>query len=388
VTEIRQSGNFGRQAYGTANRRSWRSHLGILAAIMTIGAPVVLNSGSASASAAARVVNGPAQVVPGTTVLNGIACHGHDNCVAVGSNSSGEGVVVPVTDGIPGTAEPLSGITTLTAVNCPTTTLCVAVGYGPYTNPPFPATIAGFVVTVVGGNVSSENIVVGMNGTPYSPEAVYLYGVACSNTSSCLAGGYSNYLEDVILPIDNGYPQNEVSVYAGSGLDGVACRQVDCLAVGNDGLAGGKYGEGLVEFDIAGMPPYFEPAQEARNLNGVACRNGVWCAAVGSNLTSTEGVVLLVINQTLHNVEPVSGSTVLKAVACRAEKVYCLAVGDNSSNAGVVAGIYDGTPGSARAVVGTTGLNGVACPTKTSCLVVGTNASGEGALAMIHLPPL
>ena len=385
MIKIRRSGKFGRQMIGAGHRRSWRSRLGLLAAILAISAPVVLVGGSATASGAARVVDGPAQVVPGTTELDGIACRRHDNCLAVGSDD-GEGVVVPITDGVPGTAEPVTVTTTLTAVSCPSTTFCVAVGYGPYTNPPEPPTIAGFVVTIIDGNVRDENIVPGM-GMPGDPDEVYLYGVACSSTSSCLAGGWDAGLEDVILPVDNGYPQNEETVDGGSGIHAVACRRVNCLAVGNGDPPRYEYGAGVVVPDIEGMPAGGGiQTNGVRDLYGVSCRSGTSCVSVGDDKNATEGVVVTVINQTPQPAKRVSGSTVLNGVACRSTAVDCLAVGDNSSNEGVIARIYNGTSGTVHAVSGTEDLNGVACTTNTSCLIVGANSSGEGVMAVVHLP--
>lgn len=360
----------------TDRRRYFR--LSAVVAILFISAPAVLVGESASASTAARVVNAPAQVVPGTTSLNGVSCHGHDNCVAVGTDND-EGVVVPITDGIPGTPELVAATNTLSAVSCPTSTFCVAVGSGPYSNPPEPIQAAGFVVPITNGTPEGADPVPGM-GMPGAPDDVYLYGVGCSSASSCWAAGSSAYMGDVILPIDNGYPQNLETVAPPNGsLEAVSCRGANCIAVGY--APGKKYNVGLVVAITDGMGQSEGGPPGIQDLNGVACRSATWCAAVGSN------VVVLVTGQSLHNAEQVPGASVLYGVACRATSVDCVAVGDNSSSEGVVAGIYNGTPGTAQAVAGTDELSGAACPTNTSCLVVGTNSSGEGVLAMIHLPP-
>ncbi len=379
-----QSGKLRSQMVGGRRGRSWRTHLGALGAIMTISALVVVVGGSATASAGTGIVNGAAQVVPGTTALNGIACHGHNSCVAVGSED-GEGVVVPITGGIPGTPELVTGPSTLSAVSCPTITYCVAVGAGPYSNPPEPTQSAGYVVSITDGTPGGASPVPGM-GMPGAPDQVSLNGVGCSSATSCWAVGSSAYLGDVILPLGS---SNLETVAQGYGLQAVACRQNDCIAVGNGYSTSRKYeyGEGIAVAITDGNGGALGETPGAQTLNGVACRSAVWCAAVGGNLhDSTEGVVVLVVNQTFHNTELVPGSAVLYGVGCRATSVDCIAVG-SGSNEGVVAGIYDGTPGTAHAVAGSDELSGVACPTNTSCLVVGGNSSDQGVMAMIHLPP-
>jgi hypothetical protein len=382
MTEFRRSGEPVLTIVGVARFRSWRSHLGVFVAILAISAPVVFLGGSATASAATRVVDGAAQVVAGTTVLSGIACHGHDNCIAVGSDD-GEGVVVPITDGVPGTPEPVTVTDSLAGVTCPTKTFCVAVGSGPYTNPPEPMTIAGYVVPITDGMPTDAYVVPGM-GNPDAPDLVDLYGVGCSSPSNCWIGGSSGYLGAVIATFQNGYPGNLQTVGESGAMRAVVCRDVNCLAVGDQPAK--RLDEGLVVFDLGSRRLKEQIPSGVSQLYGASCRNTT-CIAVGTNKGSTEGVILLAMGQTLHNAEAVSDSTSINGVACSATTFDCLAVGANSSNEGVVAGIYDGTPGTAQTVAGTDELSGVACPTDISCLVVGANSSDEGVLAMIHLPP-
>jgi hypothetical protein len=317
-------------------------------------------------------------------VLNGIACHGHDNCVAVGSDSSGEGVVVPITDGIPGTAELVPGTNTLSAVSCPTTTFCIAVGEGPFQPGVGPAQAGGAIVPIKDGQEGGALIVQG-EGAPNTTAGLTLYGVGCSTANNCWAGGADNLYGGVIMPIKNGYPGSEQTVAPEGPILSVACRLVNCIAVGQASGLTSSYG--IVVFDLGSTPLNEGDPAGVSDLYGVACRSTTNCDVVGTNTGGTEGVVVLDISQYLHNAEMVAGSSRLNGVSCRATTVDCLAVGDNGSNEGVVAGIYNGTPGAAQAVAGTQGLNGVACPSNTSCLVVGANSSDEGVLAMIRLPP-
>ena len=349
---------------------------------MFISALVALVGGSSTASAATRVVSAPAQVVTGTSVLAGIACHGHDDCVAVGSYD-GEGVVVPITDGAPGSAELVTGTQALTAVSCPTTTFCVAVGYGPYTLPPGRMGIAGAEVPIYDGVPGGVVTIIGP-GQIGVIDSVYLYGVGCSSANSCLVGGSDTYMGAVVVPLTLRGPGNEESVFDGV-VNAVACRKTSfCVAVGQDESS--KSAGTVVTVSYGKIQNFGGPVGTS-NLDAVSCRSTAWCLTGGDNIHETEGVVALVVNQAPRVAEPVSGSTGITGVACRATTVDCLAVGDNSTDEGVVAGIYDGAPGTAHVVAGTEVLNGVACPSNTSCLVVGANGSGQGVVATIHLPP-
>ncbi len=66
--------------------------------------------------------------VSGTTALKGIACEGTSHCVAVGQNSSGEGVLVGITGSKPEVTIPVPGTTQLFAVGCASNMSCIAVG--------------------------------------------------------------------------------------------------------------------------------------------------------------------------------------------------------------------------------------------------------------------
>jgi hypothetical protein len=69
--------------------------------------------------------------VTGTTTLKDVACAGTFWCVAVGTNTSGVGVRVPVGWESPRTPIPVAGTTSFSGVSCASNGLCVAVGAGP-----------------------------------------------------------------------------------------------------------------------------------------------------------------------------------------------------------------------------------------------------------------
>ena len=139
------------------------------------GALVAVAETSASASEST-------QTVPGTTQLEGVACPSATICEAVGDNSSGEGVVVPITSGVPGSAVTASGTGQLYGVACPSTTSCEAVGtYGD-----------GVVVPITSG----------VPGSAVTPSGTYeLDGVACPSTTTCEAVGENSTPEGVIVLI-------------------------------------------------------------------------------------------------------------------------------------------------------------------------------------------
>jgi hypothetical protein len=66
--------------------------------------------------------------VHGVTGLNGVACEGPSYCVAVGQNSTGEGVLVGLSGNKPGATVPVPGTTQLVAVGCASNMSCIAVG--------------------------------------------------------------------------------------------------------------------------------------------------------------------------------------------------------------------------------------------------------------------
>ncbi len=72
-------------------------------------------------------VPGTIQPVPDNAVINGMACKGSD-CVGVGSNTSGDGVRLVITDGTPGAAKIVAGTSSLAGVSCASRSYCLVVG--------------------------------------------------------------------------------------------------------------------------------------------------------------------------------------------------------------------------------------------------------------------
>ena len=170
----------------------------------------------------------------GNQFLNGVACGSATFCVAVGADS-GEGVVVPISGGTPGSAELVSGTVLLSAVTCPTATICIAVGNGQYSE--YGNTWWDGVVVEITNGVPGQAVVAPLGeGMPDAPDEMYLNGVGCSSASACVAVGYDDYEHGVVVPIRDGSPGMEKEVPGGDNgaydLNGVACYKKACLAVG------------------------------------------------------------------------------------------------------------------------------------------------------------
>ena len=320
-----------------------------IAACALAAAAAAALGGAVSASAATGT-----QAVPGTSYLAGVACPSATTCEAVGDNpNSSQGLVVPITNGAPGSAQPVPGTTELAGVACPSATTCEAVGdNGP--------TSLGIVVPITNG----------APGTAQSaPGTVDLFGIACPSATTCVAVGGNSSGQGVVVPITNGTPGSAQAAPGTSVLDGVACTNATtCVAVG------GNSGQGVLVPVANGVPGSAQPVAGTRYLQGVACPSAATCAVVGGN-SSGQGVLVPITNGTPGSAQPVAGSVDFFGVACPGTTT-CEAVGNDSSGDGVVAPITNGTPGSAQPVAGTAELFGVACPGVTTCEAVGQNGSG------------
>ncbi len=258
-------------------------------------------------SAVVTITNGTVsapQAVSGTNLdLLGVACPTATTCVAVGENASFQGMVVPITNGTPGTAVVVPGTVGLEGVACPSATTCIAVGFG-----------SGVVVPIT-------------NGTPGTPQAVpgapFLFGVACPSATTCIAVG-NNDFEGVVVPITNGTPGSPQMMPSTPFLTGVACASITtCVAVGNNAAAGGVGGAVVpITNGTVGIP------QVVPTVNGVACPSATSCIAVGFSI-SGQGQIVPITNGTVGAPQAVSGTNLdLLGVACPRAST-CVAVGED-----------------------------------------------------------
>jgi hypothetical protein len=181
---------------------------------------------------------GAAQGISGLDFLYGIGCPpGSDACMATGFGLTVDGVyspsavVVPITNGVPGTPTTIpGGLSGISAVACPTTTTCYAVGYLNGSS-----STSGAVVTITNGVPSSAQTVSG-TGT--------LTGIACPTPDTCLAlGGISG--GTAVVPIVDG-TVGTVQTDTGPSLQDIDCPSANQCEAGGAESNGSSY-EGVVD---------------------------------------------------------------------------------------------------------------------------------------------
>jgi hypothetical protein len=361
----------------------------VLAVTLLIASAVVAGATStASATPRARTGTAPVetvQLVPGTTQLTAVSCNSKGLCLAVGSDANGDAVVVPITDGTPGSPEIFSS-TTLDAINCPNSTTCVAVGDQPTQLFGCYGYAVGLVLTFTNGNLTNAQDLE-ENCPPGATEAVYLYGVGCRTGSNCLAVGFDLLFGGMAVPIKKDAPQNELPV-APNGLNNVACRSTGyCIIVGQTSESG-RSGTGWAEVFNDSENGNWSSGGGA--LLGVACHSTGICIAVGRTnpfkSQPSKGVVLPLALSPQKTVT-VARSTILNGVACSKVGYYCAAVGADHAGVGVLVPISYETVGQPQKISGTSDLYSVGCASIHFCVAVGSaSGSGEGVMVTFGLP--
>lgn len=368
-----------RDRTGTASRpaarrpAARRAHPGARARLVIWLAVAACSLWCATPAALADFDVGPAQAVPGTAELGGVACADDDECFAVGSApmapgaNGGPAAVVAVADGVAGGVQPvLRGVSTnLRGIACPDAGDCLAAGS----------------VRLTGGGIFAGGLVpitAGAAGDVVATSAAEFSALACAGPGGCLAAGDAGGVGEVtaVSGTGAGAPQ---SVAGTSLLEGVACAGAadTCLAVGGNSL-----GEGVVVQIVGGIPgAVLPPLTGVSQLNAVACADAMSCLAVGAGV-SGDGVLVTITGGVVGAVEDVPGTSSLEGVACASES-DCVAVGsgspvDGGSTTGVAVPITDGVVGSAAYVTSPdAGLVGVGCATNGECLGVGTTVTGS-----------
>ena len=238
---------------------------------------------AASPDAVPAVRGGGVQVVSGAGELSSVACATSSSCVAVGS-MNGEGVVVPIDDGVPGPAQALPGTEGLVSVACTSARSCIAVGTELYSDEPMPPWTVGVFVGIDDGQAFVGGPITG-NGLPGSPDYVYPSGVACSGgTHYCVAVGGATY-------------------------------------EGGFGVDIGKGGSSVVQ----SINPF--------RINGVECANDGWCLADGQE--QAEFVQIVNGNLRLGPSVGFSDHANLNSGACHAlSRDFCVVAGASGRKPG------------------------------------------------------
>jgi hypothetical protein len=365
---LRRLGALAATAADGPARRSFIAVTPIATVLLWLGGPAV-----AGASPPAPMP------VPGTLTLSGVACVSSSACLAVGLSTTHLDVVVPVTNGTPGSALVGSEHVQLRRIACVSAASCVAVGGGG--GPPG----KGVVVPITNGVPGAAQPVSG-TGT--------LTDVACDSSGACEASGFNEqFTEGVVVSISEGVPVASHGVPSTSGLFGIACPAVEsCLAVGSQQL-----GPGVIVPIANGIPQTPEPVDAPAELQllDIDCSSATSCMAAGlAFYPFASGLAAVPVANGLPGAAqitpnvPTSGEigNAPIAVACPTE-MLCVAAGAGLIRiSGVVAPIVGGAPGAGQEVPGfaspmESGLSDTVCPGGGPCVAVGQTTTLKGAVA-------
>jgi hypothetical protein len=346
--------------------------LSVIAVVVPLAAALLAGT-SAAAIASAAVLP-----VPRTSQLLAIACTSARSCLAVGfagSAGSSEGVIVRLTNGVPGKPHLVRGSGELLGIACASATSCLAVGGSGAGLPDN----EGVLVPVTGGTVGRLRV------APHSGGP--LAAVACENTTTCVAVGIpaAGVSGSLVLPVKRGVPGTG-RISAVDVLGGVACPSAtECLAVGNTAV--GDSAEGVVVPIINGKPDgdRLMHGTDPNTMAGIACATATKCDAVGYDYVgqagSVSGVVVPITDGapgTAHDVAKYP----LSAVAC-VNRGTCVAVGSNGDAAVPIA---NGVPRSPLRTAATDDFfGGIACATATACWAVGGTPTHGAVVGPIRI---
>jgi peptidoglycan/xylan/chitin deacetylase (PgdA/CDA1 family) len=255
--------------------------------------------------------------------------------VAVGGSSGG--IVVPIINGIPGSPQVVPGTGELYGVACSDTTTCVAVGGVSTASGTSEQCCQGVVVPIINGSPGTAQVVSGTS---------WLYGVDCPTTATCEAVGVYGDSQGEVVPITNGVPGSSQAV-TGAPLHSVACpTATNCEAVGNNQTDGST---NLVAI-TNGIPGSAQPVAGTGGLWGVDCPTATICEASGRDTSTVgqgigQGSVVPIYNgvpaiaraQTIPGGTSPGGSILDGGVACPSA-IVCISSGKGFRN-GVAHGL-------------------------------------------------
>jgi hypothetical protein len=287
--------------------------------------------------------------------LYGVSCQSDASCTAIGYYAGPGGysdpMVVQITNGVPSAAVeinlPANAETSyddhLEGVSCPASGACEVVGEYSITG----GSYEGLVVPITGGVPgTAAQVALPSNFDTSEPDGE-LEGVACQSAASCTAVGYYNGPGLVDLPlavmIDNGVPASPVETEVPQNDDGSpdgADTDVACPASGACETIGFYYDSSdteqlMVEPITGGSPGAATKIPVPKNtsaidiyLDGMSCSSASLCEASGYYEDSSElaqGVVVLLNGpgSSATEIAPPSGADLsngqvadLSAVAC------------------------------------------------------------------------
>lgn len=360
---------------GNVQRSLWvpGGALGGVATVLVVVAALLLPATPALADTFSS------QTVPGNSSLTTMACPSTTTCVALGSDSSGQGVVVTIDIGASGAADTFSTQVfpalrlnpEYSGIACASSTSCVASGMTNDSN-----AYAEVVPITIGSTVTV--------GTPQVVPAIFaITGVACASPTSCVAVGPTQFSgsQGVVVPITIGTTDTVGATQVPSGLGGpigVTCPSATTCEV----FSYGTFSSDVTPITIGTTDTVgaIQSVPGRTQISGMACASPTSCEAVGP-----EGAIAVSIGtpNTFGTVQAVSGVPYLTGVACPST-TSCEALGQ-AGTASVVVPIVDGIPGVPEVAASFFELNAVVCLSANSCVAVGINSSGSGDSGVLSI---
>ena len=178
------------------------------------------NDADAVTTIASGKAGAPVEVTGGGEWLNSISCASHTECYAAGLVNYNPSIV-PIASGQPGAAVTIPDAWYVNGIDCTSVGNCMAVGEN--------STEQGIVGTLVNGAAGTTTVVKGTE---------YLYGVGCASAASCVVTGAGTpgrhgYSSGVVAPVTSGVPGKVKAVANANGFGQVVPHGKDgYLAVG------------------------------------------------------------------------------------------------------------------------------------------------------------
>ena len=356
----------------------------VVTALIAVAAGLSIASGSV-ATAATSTWNPPVQLGGLLGNFQGVSCSSANNCTAVGSDGSSQGMYATETNGVWGPVSASGSIGALNAVSCSAPGDCTAVGS---------------VSTSTTSYLHQPIYVVETNGVwgplvqiPGQPTTDNLFsGVSCSDTTDCTAVG-----EDVVSVggVGSNYATETNGVWSALGtsagiadLTAVSCASPgDCTAVGFGGAyhtaswmteTNGTWGALTPfpgsSFTVLGIPFYFY---------AVSCSAAGDCVAVGADNSTRQPIYDIETNGTWGPPADISGSPggsgSFSGVSCTTTST-CTGVGTDGNSQPMYDTESNGVWAPPTDDLGVTGGSGsfiaVSCSQASACTAVGRDAEG------------